>query len=144
MIIAFISFQEIAQKLNADAPLCVDIASNFTNVGHLIKCKNRHLFQSLSAPQNARFPPDARCLVEIQHVISPVYFTVRILKLKDANGIWCHWNFADSFHEFSADLNEFYSKSFVPLQNTSGVDMNRLYVVRIGNQFLRCKILDTK
>ena len=146
LCIALISvfFQEMARKLNDDSPICVDISANFSNMNHLLKCKNRHFFKSdmiLNEPQFAR---DTQCLVEILHVVSPIWFEVRIYKYKKLNEDWIDWNSSEQFDQFSKDLNESHTKSFTSVGDISEVDKNTMFVLRKGSQFSRCTILDTK
>lgn len=124
--------------------ICADISANFTNIAHLLECKYRHLFTSEVFPKELQFSADTRYLVEILHAMSPIWFAVRIHKYKDSNGNWCDWNSVELFDEFSARLNEFYINSFVPIENISVADRSLLHVVRKGNKFMRCTILNTK
>lgn len=134
----------MARNMNADAPICLEIASNFKNIDHLLECKYRHCFKPEMVPNVPKFVENTQCLVELLNTLSPISFEMRIHKYKDSNGIWCTWNSSDRFDKFSKELNEFYAKSFILVQNVSDVDGNALYVLRKGDKFMRCTILEIK
>lgn len=126
------------------APICVDISANFTNIGHLLECKNRHFFTSEVVPKDRQFSDNTRYLVQILDAVSPIWFAVRIHKYEDSNGNWCDCNAAELFDEFDAQLHEFHANSFVAVENISVADRSILYVLRKGKKFMRCAISDTK
>lgn len=132
----------MARNLSDTSPICTNISANFKNLNHLLECKYRHFLKSETVPQVMQFSAGTRYLIEILYVVSPIWFEVRILEYENANGLWCDCN--SGFDEFSAKLNEFYRNSFVPVENILAADRNLVYVVRKGNRFMRCTILDTK
>lgn len=130
--------------MNADAPICGDIFATFSNMDHLLECKNRHFFKSEFIPKEGKFDAKTQYLVEILNAVSPIWFEVRVHKYKDSDGNWCDWNWAERFDEFNEELKKFYTKSFEPVKNVSDIDKTVLYVLRKGNRFMRCIILDIK
>ena len=54
------------------------------------------------------------------------------------------WNSTEQFDNFTADLNEYQRKSFVPVETIPEVDKNTMFVLRKGDQFSRCIILENK
>lgn len=134
----------MARNLYDKSTICVDISANFANINHLLKCKNRHSFKSDSIPKESQFAMNTQCLVEVLRVASPIWFEMRIHKYKDSNGDWCTWNSVEQFDKFREDLNEVHKKSFVPVNNLSEMNKNTLFVLRKGDQFSRCIVLDIK
>lgn len=129
---------------NNDSPMCNDISGNFENIDHLLKCKNRHYFKSESIPQEPKFTESTHCLVQVLHAVSPIWFEMRVIKHKDSNGDWCNWDFSEQFDKFRQDLNEFQKHSFVPIKTIPDEQKDTLFVLRKGDQFSRCIILDKK
>lgn len=135
----------MARSLSDDsANLCVDVSANFANINHLLKCKNRHFFKSDSIPKEPQFTENTQCLVEVLRAVSPIWFDVRIHKYKDLNGDWCTWNSVEQFDQFREDLNEFHETAFSPVKDLSEVNEHTLFVLRKGDQFMRCIILNVK
>lgn len=137
----------MARKLNGDSPMCNDISAHFENINHLLKCENRHSFKAESIPKEPKFTEATQCLVQVLHAASPIWFEVQIIKYKDSNGDWCNWNSTEQFEKiekFKEDLNEFQKQSFVPIKTIPEERKNTLFVLRKGNQFSRCTILDNK
>lgn len=134
----------MARNMNVDSPICFNVSANYTNIDHLLECKYRHFFKSEMIPEETKFVENAQCHVEILHATSPIWFEVRIHKYKDSNGSWCSWNSAELFDAFSKELNEFHAKSFCSVENISDADKNILYVLRNGNKFMRCTILNIR
>lgn len=134
----------MVRSMNVDSAICDDISVSYTNIDHLLECKYRHLFTSELIPKEPKFNTNTQYLVEILHIVSPVWFEVRIHKYKDAAGEWCNWNFAEHFEGFNEELKKFYTESFAPVKNISDVDKTVLYVLRKGEKFMRCIILDIK
>lgn len=132
----------MARNLSDTSPICTNISVNFTNLNHLLECKYRHIFKPETVTNETKFSAGTRCLIEILYVVSPIWLEVRIHKYEEVNGNWCDCK--SGFDEFSVRLNEFYINSFVPVESISAEDRNSLYVVRKGNRFMRCTILDTK
>lgn len=132
------------RNINANAPLCVDVAASFTNFNHMLKCKNRHFFRPENIRKQPTFSQPTLCQFELLSVISPALFTVRIIKYKNPNGDWCELNSSDSFDKFHSEFNEFYGNAFAPIQNASDMNNNSLFVVRVGQNFSRCKIIEQK
>lgn len=130
--------------MNPNVRLCIEMAPNFTNSAHLLKCDKNHSFEVTPLQCDAQFPRGAHCSVEILQVASPINLSIRILKYKDVNGIWCDWFSNESFNKFCLNFNAFYSESFETIRDISECNKNDLYVMRIRNDFYRCKILDTK
>lgn len=110
----------------------------------MLKCKNRHFFPPEHSPKQPTFTQPTLCQIEVLCVISPALFTVRIIKCKNANGDWCELNASDSFDKFHSEFNEFYGKSFAPIQNDLDINKNVCFVVREVNNFSRCKIIEQK
>lgn len=134
----------MVRNMNADSPICHDISSNFSNICHLLECNDRHYLTPDMIPKVPKFVENTQCQLELQSALSPVSFEMRIHQYKDSNGIWCAWNSADKFDDFSKELNEFHAKSFNLVENVSDANRNALYVLRKGNTFMRCMILDIK
>lgn len=130
--------------MNVNLPICLEISSNFWNIDHLLECNHRHFFTPEMIPKEPKFVENTQCFVEILNAFSPISFEMRIHKYKDSNGTWCAWNSVDLFDGFSKELNEFHKKSFVPVQNVTDADGNAMYVLRKGDAFMRCTILNTK
>lgn len=132
----------MAHNINADSPICLDISTNFKSISHMLDCQHRHFFKPELVPNAPKFVENSLCNVEILNVLSPISFEVRIHHLKDSQGNLFAWNPAKSFDQFNKELNEFHAKSFTPVPNISNADRNALYVLRKGDKFTRCKILD--
>lgn len=125
--------------------MCLDILANSVNIHHLLNCKSRRFFKSDSISKEPQFVvANTQCLVQVLHAVSPIRFEVRIHKYKDSNDYWCDWNSIEQFDNFTADLNEYQRKCFVPVETISEVDKNTMYVLRKGDQFSRCIILENK
>lgn len=128
--------------MNAEAPICVDIAANFTNIGHMLKCHDRHFIRPEQIQLKPRLSDACQLQVEILRVLSPISFVVRIQKFKNSNGDWCDLDSSDQFRIFCDELNKFYDKSFVALQAIADINVDSLYILRHRYQYSRCKILD--
>lgn len=134
----------MARNLHDDSTICVDVSANFANINHLLKCKSRHFFKSDSIPKEPQLIENTQCLVEVLRAVSPIWFDVRIHKYKDLNGDWCTWNSVEQFDQFHVEFNEYHKKSFIPVKNFSEVNKNILFVLRNGDKYSRCTILDIK
>lgn len=134
----------MVRSRNADAPICGDIFAFFTNIDHLLECQNRHFFKPELIPAEPKFDAKKQYLVEILYAVSPIWFEARVHKCRDLNGNWYDWNDAERFDEFNEKLKQHYTKSFAPVEKPNDIDKTRLYVLRKGNKFMRCIILDTK
>lgn len=132
----------MARHLNDDSSICFDVSANFANINHLLKCKRRHSFTSDSIPKEPQFAEHSQCLVEVLRAVSPICFDVRVHQYKDLNGDWRTWDSVEKFDQFCEDLNESYKRSFIPVKDLSELNKNTLFVLRKGDQFSRCTILD--
>lgn len=137
----FLNFvQEHGQKMNFEAPLCMEIASFFTNPGHLLHCKNRHVFRNETHPSNSIFNRPKTCQIEVLHVFSPACFSVRITAYRDTEtNEWNEQHLVKIFEKFNEEFNAFYTNDFQTVQGS--VDIDKLYVIRIGDKFMRCRIV---
>lgn len=134
----------MGRELNESSPICNDISAYFENMNHLITCKNLHRFKSESVPKEPIFSENTKCLVQLLQAVSPICFEMRIIKYKNANGDWSNWNPTEQFNKFTDDLNLFQKKSFIPIKNIPEKKKQSLFVLRKGDQFSRCTILDNK
>lgn len=131
--------------MNAEAPLCLSIVDSFINHGHLLECKNRHFLRPVTESSKSFFIEPKECQLQILYVFSPAWFSVRILKYKDVDtNEWTDYNLTDSVQEFHEKFNEFYANEFIPIQNSTDIHIDGLYVLRNGNKFSRCRIIAKK
>lgn len=134
----------MGRELNDDSPMCNDISANFENINHFLKCENCHSVKSESIPKEPKFTETTQCLVQILHAVTPIQFEMRIIKYKNSNGDWCNWDSSEQFEKFREDLNDFQKQSFVSIKTVPEEQKDALFVLRKGNQFSRCTILDNK
>lgn len=125
-----------------DEPLCIDIFASFTNIDHMLKCKNRHYLLYQQNRKSASYTWKSICRFEIVDVLSPIFFKVCKIMHKNTNGVWCSDNI-ERFRSFSEELNRECTKSFIPIRNKTELNKNTLYVFRNDNQYQRCQVLNT-
>lgn len=119
----------------------MDIATAYTNVGHLLDCKYRHFFGNSVKCGESVFTEPKTCQVQILKVLSPVCVSVRLIKSKGtAMNDWIQHFMPDSFEQFNKEFTKFYAINFAPIHDVTEINNNKLYVLRDGNNYYRCRI----
>ncbi|XP_055296420.1 putative ATP-dependent RNA helicase TDRD12 [Sitodiplosis mosellana] len=130
------------RRMHLDAPLCLNITTAYTDVGHLIDCENRHCFDDYAKYGESVFQEPRTSQVQILEVFSPVCFSVRILKSRGTEtNEWQQHFSPDAFRQFNKEFTKLYANDFAPVYDSSKLNDNALYVLRDGNEFYRCRIL---
>lgn len=132
--------QEKLRRMNSAAPLCMDIATTYTNVGHLLDCKYRHCFENSVKCGESVFAEPKTCQIQILEVLSPVCVSVRLIKSKGTEtNDWQQHFIPDSFEQFNEEFTKFYASNFAVVDATE-INDNKLYVLRDGIDYYRCRI----
>lgn len=127
--------------MNMEASLCMNIATAFTDVGHMLQCQHRHIFGGHSNPHQSFFNEPKRCQVELLQVFSPQCFSVRLIQFKTANNEWQQYYVPELFQQFCEQFTHFYAHNFTSIDNANKINDEELYVLRDGDNFFRCQIL---
>lgn len=128
--------------MNMESPLCMNIATAFTDVGHILQCSNRHFFDENAKSGRSLFNESKTCQIQMLEVFTPACFSIRLLKSRAGEtNEWREHFSLDAFQQFEEQFKEFYANNFKPIQDSNTLKDNALYVLRDGNEFYRCRIL---
>lgn len=137
--------QEKIREMNMGSPLCMNIATAFNDVCHMLQCSNRHFFDGNAKSVGSLFNESKTCHIQMLEVFTPACFSVRLLKSRAGEtNVWQQHFSPDLFQQFKDEFKEFYANNFKPIQDSITLQDDALYVLRDGNDFFRCRVLVTR
>lgn len=131
--------------MHIKAPLCMNIATTISDVGHMLQCEYRHCFVGETKSHRSLFDKSKTCQIELLEVFTPACFSVRLIKSRaEGTSQWEEHFSPDFFRQFNEELKKFYTEHFISIKNSNKLDENALYVLRDGLEFFRCRVLGTR